>query len=281
MIKLPAWHAHPDVWLLFGSILAAYFIAARRHQRDTGEVTPRRTERFFVLGIAVLWLGADWPIHDLAERYLFSMHMVQHMLFTLVAAPLLLAGVPAWMWQALLRVQGIMPVARRLTNPVFAFAQFNAILLMTHLPFAVNYALSHHWFHLQVHALLMVSALLMWWPILSTVPALPRLAAPLQMAYLFGQSLLPTVIAAFVTFADGAIYPFYEKAPRIWGLTAETDQQIGGGVMKIMGSLILWGFIAWIFFDWYARDEKASREPRWDEVSEELDRLGLTSPPRR
>ena len=98
-----------------------------------------------------------------------------------------------------------------------------------------------------------------------------------------GQSLLPTVIAAFVTFADGAIYPFYENAPRIWGLTAESDQQIGGGVMKLMGSLILWGFIAWIFFDWYARDEKASKEPHLDDVNEELERLGLSglsAPPR-
>jgi putative membrane protein len=85
VIKLPPWHAHPDVWLLFGSILAAYLIAGRRHLRETGEVTPRRTKRFFVLGVAVLWLGADWPIHDLAERYLYSAHMVQHMLFTLVA----------------------------------------------------------------------------------------------------------------------------------------------------------------------------------------------------
>ena len=50
----------------------------------------------------MLWLGADWPIHDLAERYLYIMHMTQHMLFTLVAAPLLIAGMPAWMRRALL-----------------------------------------------------------------------------------------------------------------------------------------------------------------------------------
>ena len=87
-MKLPPWHPHIEVWLLFGSIIAAYVIACRRHERDTAEVTPLRRRRFFIGGVAVLWIGADWPIHDLAEGYLYSMHMVQHMLFTLVAPPL-------------------------------------------------------------------------------------------------------------------------------------------------------------------------------------------------
>ena len=56
-----------------------------------------------MIGVAVLWLGADWPIHDLAERYLYSMHMVQHMLFSLVAAPILIAGMPPWLLRYLLR----------------------------------------------------------------------------------------------------------------------------------------------------------------------------------
>ena len=83
-MTLPAWHPHPDVWLLFGSIIAAYVIAGRRHAAVSGEpVEPRKT-RFFLAGIGVLWLGADWPIHDLAERYLYHVHMEQHLLFTLL-----------------------------------------------------------------------------------------------------------------------------------------------------------------------------------------------------
>ena len=101
-MRLPAWHVHPDVWLLFGSIVAVYLIAARRHLEVTGEETPRRKKVLFLTGMGVLWLGADWPVHDLAEGYLYLMHMTQHLLFTLVAAPLLIAGMPVWLLRAVL-----------------------------------------------------------------------------------------------------------------------------------------------------------------------------------
>ena len=92
---LPAWHPHPDVWLLFGSIVAAYLIAGRRHDaRRRAKPPSPGSVGCSSLGMGVLWLGADWPIHDLAERYLYSMHMAQHLLFTLVAAPILIAGMP-------------------------------------------------------------------------------------------------------------------------------------------------------------------------------------------
>ena len=96
-MRLPAWHPHPDVWLVLGSVVAAYLIACRRHERATGEATPRRARRLIVGGMAVLWIASEWPIHDLAEGYLYSAHMVQHLLYSLVAAPLLVAGTPAWM----------------------------------------------------------------------------------------------------------------------------------------------------------------------------------------
>ena len=144
------------------------------------------------------------------------------------------------------------------------------------LPPAVDLALRHHAFHLFAHSLLVASGLLMWWPILSEVPELPRLSYPLQMGYLFLQSLLPAVMAAFITFSDRVVYPFYEDAPRIWGLSPTEDQQIGGLIMKLLGSLILWAFIAVAFFKWFEREEAEAQGPRWREVEEELDRIGLT-----
>src|SRR5688500_9254040 len=99
---LPAFHVHLDVLAVLGGLAAAYLVAARRHERATGErLEPGRRYRFLG-GVAALRVGAGWPIHDLAESYLYSMHMVQHMLFTFLSAPLLLTGMPAWMWRALL-----------------------------------------------------------------------------------------------------------------------------------------------------------------------------------
>jgi putative membrane protein len=274
-----SWHLHADVVLFCIFLQAAYLYTVtqlRELVSDAGRV--RRTQvALFTAGVLSIYLVAGTPIHDISEQYLLSVHMFQHSVFTLVAAPLLLAGIPAWAWQAAFRIRGVYPVARKLTHPVVAFALFNALMVLTHLPVSVNYSLQHHWFHFVVHAALVASAIVMWWPVLSVVPEAPRLTAPLQMAYLFLQSIVPTVIAAFVTFADGAVYTFYERAPRMWGLTPVEDQQIAGGIMKAMGSLILWGFIAVAFFQWYNREQKQDAEPLWRDVEGELEDMGLTN----
>jgi putative membrane protein len=194
----------------------------------------------------------------------------------LVAAPLLLAGIPSWVWQAALRLPGALPVGRVLTNGVVALAVANTAMLLLHLPAAVDLQVRDWTFHLFAHAALLAAGLVMWWPVLSKVPELPPLSDPLQMGYLFLQSLIPSVMASFITFSHGVVYDVYATAPRIWGISPMDDQQIAGGLMKVMGSIILWVFIAVAFFRWYEREEAEARGPRWGEVEEELRGLGLT-----
>ena len=101
---MPAWHAHVDVWLLLGGLWLAYLLAVRRHRPATTAEREERGRRtvLFSVGMGLLLLASEYPIHDLAEGYLYFVHMIQHMLFTLVAAPLLIAGIPAWMWRVVL-----------------------------------------------------------------------------------------------------------------------------------------------------------------------------------
>jgi len=99
---MPAFRLHLDVLLVLGSIVAGYLIWTRRHREETGEETPTRIRRRFLIGMSVLFVVSVWPMHDLAERRWYLAHMVQHMSFTLVAAPLLVVGIPAWMWRAVL-----------------------------------------------------------------------------------------------------------------------------------------------------------------------------------
>jgi cytochrome c oxidase assembly factor CtaG len=96
------------------------------------------------------------------------------------------------------------------------------------------------------------------------------------MAYLFVQSILPAVIASFITFSATAVYDFYAEAPRIWRISAVEDQQMAGGIMKMTGTLILWSFIGVAFFRWYAKEEAEAQGPAWSEVEEELRELGLS-----
>jgi len=271
------WHLHPDVVLLCVALLGAYFYAInalRQRLSDAGRVRSSQVV-LFSLGVLTIFVATGTPIHDLSERYLLSAHMLQHLLLTLVAPPLLIAGVPSWLWQAMLTGRRVLPVARVALHPLVTFGVFNFLIVVTHLPPVVDYALREHWFHFVVHAGLVGSAMMMWWPVVGGVQGLPRLTYPYQMAYLFVQSLLPAVIASFITFSRTAVYDFYEQAPRVWGISAVEDQQIAGAIMKTAGSLILWSFIAVAFFRWYAKEEAEARGPAWSEVEEELKELGL------
>ena len=261
---MPAWHAHPDVWLLLGGIWLAYLLAVRNHPMTRREAADRwRRTTLFSIGMAVLLVGADWPIHDLAEGYLYSAHMVQHMLFTLVAPPLLIAGIPAWMWRMLLRPRPVFVAFRFLTRPVVALILFNGLLLFTHWPEVVGLSVSSELAHFSLHAILFGAALVVWWPVMSPLVELPSLSPPGQMMYLFIQSLAPTIPASFLTFGHTLLYPVYGTFPRIWGVSALNDQLIAGLTMKIVGGLILWGFITAIFFRWYARESRDG----WDALA--------------
>lgn len=260
-MSLPAWSSHLSTWTLLGSIVAAYLIACRRHRRETGEVTSARRQRLFVIGVAVLWLGADWPMHDLAERYLFSAHMVQHMLFALVAPPLLIAGTPAWLLRRCLRPKTVGQIFALLTKPLVALILFNGTLLFTHWPTMVSLSVRSGWTHFGLHVLIVSTALMMWWPVMSPLPERPALTAPGQMMYLFLQSLAPTIPASFLTFGSSPLYPVYASFPRIWGIGVMTDQLMAGLIMKLIGGLILWAFITSIFFRWYRLEHG---EEGWD-----------------
>jgi putative membrane protein len=277
-VSLPPWHAHVDVWLVLGSVVAAYLTAVRRHDRELPdrahppeEPTPRRKVHLFLLGMAVLWLGADWPIHDLAERYLFSVHMVQHTLFSLVAAPILLAGMPVWLLRRLLGPRWIRSVWAVVTRPVVALVLFNGVLFFMHWPAVVQVAVTNELAHFGLHVLLVGSALVMWWPILSPLPEMPPLPAPGQMLYLFLESLAPTIPASFLTFGTRPLYPVYATFPRIWGMGVLTDQLVAGLIMKLVGGLILWGVIAAVFFRWGQRERRDGFDAlRYTDVEREI-----------
>lgn len=261
MMSLPSWHPHPDAWLLLGSIAALYAVAVRRRARRTGgpAASPRKLA-LFSAGMAALWLGADWPVHDLAEDYLYSAHMVQHMLFTLVAPPLLIAGTPEWLLRAALRPRSVLAAVRFLTRPLVALVIFNAVLLFTHWPAVVEASVRSEPLHFGLHVLVVSSAFIMWWPVMSPLPELAALPPPGQMLYLFLQSLAPTIPASFLTFGERPLYPVYATFPRIWGLAPLEDQLIAGLTMKIGGGLILWVVIGAVFFRWFAQEQREG----WD-----------------
>jgi putative membrane protein len=265
-VHLPPFNLHLDVLSVVLVLEGAYLWAVLRfgpRALPPGEpAVSRRQLVWFTTGALVILVASEWPIHDLSEHYLFSVHMVQHTLISLVAPPMLLLGMPAWLLRRIIRPRPVHAVLRQLTRPLIALVLFNGVIVVTHWPLVVNGMLQHHALHLVGHVALFGTATLMWWPVVSPLPEMPTLSYPGRMLYLFLQSIVPTVPASFLTFGSKPLYSFYAHAPRIWELSALTDQRIAGLVMKLVGGFILWSVIAVLFFKWYTVEQREG----WDEL---------------
>lgn len=225
--------------------------------------SPSASQRLmFVLGLTMLFLSLNGPVHDLSDTYLFSVHMVQHLVLTMVVVPLLIAGTPGAMLRPALRSRVVAVAARAITRPAAAFLLFNAAIAIWHIPAVYDLAMRSHPLHIVQHLCFMVAATLMWWPIMSPLPELPRLSYPKQMLYTFLLTLPMALIGIIITYSDAVLYPAYQTAPRLWGISPMEDQLIGGLIMWIPGGLIFLGVLSSIFFRWAAReaDDTASAQ---------------------
>jgi putative membrane protein len=251
---------HPEVWFTIGVAAAAYwYVLTRIGPRLVGpgqRVASKRQVWCFATGLLTLYVASSWPIHDWAEQYLYSVHMVEHMLISLVAPPLLLLGLPAWLVRWILRPRWASGSVRVLARPLVAGVIFNSVIAIGHAPFYVNYTLYHHFWHFWAHLLLFGVSMLMWFPVVNTLPEYPRMNRPVKMLYLFLQSVIPNVPVAFLAFATGVVYTYYASVPRPFSMGVISDQQFASAIMKVGGTFLLWGIILVVFFRWSAEQER-------------------------
>ncbi len=244
---------HLEVWLLVAALTAGYIYAVKvigpRVVRPGQPAVSRRQVGCFVAGLIVLWVASDWPMHDLSEESLYSAHMLQHMMLSYFMPPLLLLATPTWLARLIVGQGRMWQVFQWLAKPVVAGVIFNAFVMISHVPGIVNSAVTsgNGGLHYGLHVLLVLSAFLMWVPVCGPFPEL-RMGPGGTMIYLFAMSIIPTVPAGWLTFAEGAVYQAYDRQPRLWGISVTADQQLAGAIMKVGGSLFLWTVIAVLFF---------------------------------
>lgn len=248
-----AWTFDAGIW--FGIVLlhGAYLLVVGplRVKFPTSQPVTSRQLLFWTLGILTLIVALITPLALLADRYLFSAHMFQHVLLTLVAPPLLLLGLPGWIFDPLQNYPPLLRLARKLTGAFAAFAVFNVVFVVWHIPGFYNLALYSTPIHLLEHFTMLASALLLWMPILSPTRLLPRAPLPVQVLYIFLASVISTGLGALITLARVPIYIFYEQAPRIWAIPALEDQIWAGLIMWVGAGLIFLLALTIVFFHWF------------------------------
>lgn len=244
------WDPHLDVVAVVGVLAGLYVLAFKvvgpQVLQPGEERLGRRQRRFLVTALTALWLFSAWPVHNLAEGFSYTVHMVQHSVYTLAVPPLLILGTPAWLWRWALRP--VLPVFRLLVRPWAAVVVYSVVTTATHLPALADSAVSSGPSHLAQHTALVLASLLAWWPLASPLPELPRIRAPWgQIVYLFFLSLAPSVTGSWLIWATEPLYRAYEPFPHLFGWDTVEDQQTGGFVMELAEGLVIWGLVVIVF----------------------------------
>ena len=255
------WQAHPEVWVLLVGLVGLYVFALRsigpRVVPAGQPVATAAQKRWFVLGIGLLWLASDWPMHDVAEEYLYSVHMFQHMVLTFFVPPVMLLATPEWLARVVVGDGRVGRAFLKLARPVPAAVVFNAIQLATHWSVVVNASVSNGLLHYALHTLVVVTAFAVWMPVVSPLPEY-RISVPARCIHLFLTSIVPTVPAAWLALAEGAVYDAYDIEARMFGLSVTSDQQLAGLIMKLGGGVFLWVVIVTLFARWTMNQDRGT-----------------------
>jgi cytochrome c oxidase assembly factor CtaG len=256
------WELHPSVVVGCALLLAAYLVWVRPR-------TPRHAI-YFTLGTAALFVALTSPLDPLGDDYLFSAHMVQHLILWLAAPPLWLLGLPAE-WTARLLAR---PAPRRaealLGRSGVAWFLGIGTLWIWHLPVLYNLTLANETVHIAEHLSFLVTGTIFWWPVLAPTP-MRRLTGPGAVFYLFTAGLANTVLGILLTFAPLGYYPAYQHPEDElgvlalirdgWGIDPKSDLELGGLFMWVLGGFVFLWAIVGALARWYREPEESGAVP--------------------
>ncbi|PWB72947.1 MAG: hypothetical protein C3F07_10570 [Anaerolineales bacterium] len=245
------WTWYPSVIIGFSVWTALYILAVKR----TGNTSVLRQVAFHT-GTLIGLIALVSPLDELGDEYLFSAHMVQHLLLMFGTAPLWVIGAPGWL------VEGIIPrgwsrLFERLAVPMSAYVAFVSVMFFWHIPSIYEFAQENEAIHIFEHLTYIGSGLIGWWPVMGAEGTLvPKPEPPARMLYLFLLAVPCTALASILTFARAPMYPFYVTAPHPFGLDALQDQRLGGLLMWLPTHMFLLLALGVTFLKWFTNSER-------------------------
>jgi putative membrane protein len=249
--SLSLWTWSWDPTVLAGTLaLAAAYLWLIRGRGRTGDWSPL-ARLYFTAGLLALFLALESPIDIGGDYYLFSLHMLQHLLLAMIVPPLLLLGLPEE-WRAFDRLH---------VSPLAANIIFNLVLALWHLPFLYEATLRNEPVHVLEHLSFLAVGVLFWWPILVPQSRPHGLSVIGKIAYLGFAGVPPTILGLAFILSPAVIYPFYAAAPRVTPLSPLDDQLVAGLTMFGLGNLIYFAAIWIIFFRLDDKGATAGEQP--------------------
>ncbi|WP_307894263.1 cytochrome c oxidase assembly factor CtaG [Bacillus swezeyi] len=269
-------------------IIGLYFFLIKRFGSE-GERASRKEISLFLSAMILLYVSKGSPL-DLLGHILFSAHMAQMAILYLMVPPLIILGVPAWLWKKLIFRPIVKPLFRFFTKPLIAIIVFNGLFSMYHIPLVFDFVKTDAVYHAVITVLIFIAGFFMWWPLIHRIEELPQMNGLLKMGYIMADGILLTPACALIMFSNTALYSTYSD-PSAWveamklcvpldmlsgmsltgpemfsSMPVLEDQQLGAIVMKIIQEIVYGTFLAIIFFSW-AKKERAKDEEELDEYS--------------
>ncbi|HSB89132.1 MAG TPA: cytochrome c oxidase assembly protein [Anaerolineales bacterium] len=250
------WNWEPSILVGLALLLLGYGLALRTLHRGS----PRRAERgdnrgrvaLFTLGTLIVGMALISPLDELGDHFLFSAHMLQHLILLLLGPLLWVIGLPP----DLAERASSNPAARRalafLTQPASAAVFWSLAMWSWHWPRLFDGALQHERIHILEHLTFMAAGVVGWWPAFGPRPAGTETRAGLApVLHLFAFSLSCTALAALLTLSPVVLYTAYAHAPMAFGFTPLADQQLGGLLMWLPGDMLVIGAAIHALARWF------------------------------
>lgn len=267
------------------AVITVYFFitSKKRHLFEGSNPLTLKEASAFVIGMILLYAVKGSPL-DLLGHILFSVHMVQMALLLMLVPPLLITGIPTWIWRKLINMKYIQPMFRFLTKPLLALIVFSGLFSIYHIPVVFDVIKMNELYHTSYTAVLFFASIVLWWPIMNKLEGEHQVHGLSKIGYIIGSAILITPACALIIFADEPMYSTYMSgdawmkamelcvpASTLAGLTlsgpelftnmpAIEDQQLGGVIMKIIQEVIYGVILAMVFFQWYRSEQENADE---------------------
>lgn len=254
------WHNEPLLLILLLGGGWAYALATgplRPRFAPPGTPFPAAKAAMFYAGLVINYLAVGSPLDQFGEDYLFTLHMVQHLLIIYVTPPLMLLGLPWWLTDTVLARPGLKKFFSLVLHPAACCTSFVVVFGLWHLPEPYEAALRNRSIHILEHATMFLTAIQMWWMFLGPSRIIPPSRYPIRIVAAFFLMAAHMPILGLLAVPTTPLYRTYELAPRIIpGFSALDDQVLGGTMMEIVAALVSVGLLGWSLWGWMKEDER-------------------------